>query len=248
MSVTLNLQQCEHIGGHWRGRTRRTFPAISFPRARHLPGVMLTFAVPVCSKITSCFQGHAMTQGIGPKSHLSNREIFSRTLMGYSDPLGGGVGGGRSAPTVFSRGGSLLLLKYLSLPPTLPFVSHPQPPFPTRKMTPCSEITQFPSVLVKLDGRKTAIIDEFDTFVQPTLNPMLSKFAIDLTGITQDQVDAAPLLAAVLPKYASWLESHGLVSSDGAKLCNWAVCTWSDADIGGQLVNELRYEQKHAGE
>ena len=56
-------------------------------------------------------------------------------------------------------------------------------------MVPCSEITQFPSVLVKLDGRKTAIVDEFDTFVQPTLNPMLSKFATELTAITQEQVD-----------------------------------------------------------
>ena len=48
-------------------------------------------------------------------------------------------------------------------------------------MLPVSEITQFPSVLVKLAGRQTVIVSEFDTFVKPTLNPTLSKFATDLT-------------------------------------------------------------------
>jgi hypothetical protein len=36
----------------------------------------------------------------------------------------------------------------------------------TKKVTPISEITQFPSVLVLLDGRKSRRIDEFDTFVR----------------------------------------------------------------------------------
>lgn len=49
--------------------------------------------------------------------------------------------------------------------------------------------------------------------------------------------------AEVLPRYCSWLRRHGLIDSTGAKVGKWSICTWSDADIGGQLVRELR--QKH---
>ena len=58
-----------------------------------------------------------------------------------------------------------------------------------RRMMPCSEITQFPSVLVRLDGRRSHVVDEFDTFVRPTLNPTLTRFSIELTAITQEDVE-----------------------------------------------------------
>ena len=38
---------------------------------------------------------------------------------------------------------------------------------------------------VKLDGRASAAVDEFDTFVRPTLSPVLPAFSTELTGITQ---------------------------------------------------------------
>ena len=111
-----------------------------------------------------------------------------------------------------------------------------------RKMEPCSEITQFPSVLVRLDGHASAAIDEFDTFVRPIYNPLLSAFAVGLTAITQADVDAAPPLAEVLPRYLEWLRGHGLVDASGRRLGSWCVCTWSDADIGGQLSAECRHK------
>merc|ERR1712232_531895 len=59
-----------------------------------------------------------------------------------------------------------------------------------------------------------------------------------------EMVDAAPTLDQVLPKYIEWLKDNGLVAdSNGTKVGTWAVCTWSDADIGGQLVRELRHKQ-----
>ncbi|KAJ1618125.1 ribonuclease H-like domain-containing protein [Pavlovales sp. CCMP2436] len=109
-----------------------------------------------------------------------------------------------------------------------------------RRMEPCSEITQFPSVLVKLAGRATKVIDEFDTFVRPRFNPLLSRFARELTAITQADVDGAPSLEEVIPRYLAWLHSHGLAALDGAKIGHWAFCTWSDADVGTQLATETR--------
>ena len=94
-------------------------------------------------------------------------------------------------------------------------------------------IRQFPSVLVRLSGRASSMVDEFDTFVQPTLNPLLTKFSIDLTAIRQVDVDAAPTIAEAMLRYLDWLRGHGLVDSEGRRLGHWAFCTWTDADIGG---------------
>ena len=99
----------------------------------------------------------------------------------------------------------------------------------TEAMLPVSEITQFPSVLLALRGRESAIVDEFNTYVRPRLNPTLTQFSVQLTGITQEMVDASPILEDVLPKYLEWLQSHGLVSdSTGTRSGHWAFCTWSD--------------------
>jgi inhibitor of KinA sporulation pathway (predicted exonuclease) len=109
-------------------------------------------------------------------------------------------------------------------------------------MLPCSEITQFPSVLVRLAGRASVVVDEFDTFVRPTFNPALSPFAMALTGITQADVDAAPALGDAMRRYMAWLRGHGLVDGAGAKVGSWAICTWTDADIGGQLSKEVAHK------
>ena len=112
-----------------------------------------------------------------------------------------------------------------------------------QKMLPCAEITQFPSVLVRLGRRETcAMIDEFDSYVRPVFNPKLTEFSIQLTAISQADVDAAPQLDTVLPRYLAWLQGHGLVDASGAKIGHWMFCTWSDADIGGQLAAECRHK------
>ena len=112
-----------------------------------------------------------------------------------------------------------------------------------RPMLPVAEITQFPSVLVRLDGRASAAVDEFNSYVRPTLNPVLTAFSIELTAISQATVDAAPPLAAVLAAYLAWLRAHDLVDAAGARTARrWAVCTWSDADVGGQLARECRHK------
>jgi len=43
---------------------------------------------------------------------------------------------------------------------------------------------------VKLDGRTLAVLDEFDLLVKPRINPMLSPYLENLTGITSEAVAA----------------------------------------------------------
>eukprot|EP01114_Cavostelium_apophysatum_P016350 TRINITY_DN4628_c0_g1_i3.p1 TRINITY_DN4628_c0_g1~~TRINITY_DN4628_c0_g1_i3.p1 ORF type:complete len:104 (-),score=11.80 TRINITY_DN4628_c0_g1_i3:98-409(-) len=64
------------------------------------------------------------------------------------------------------------------------------------------EIIEFPSVLVKASSLE--IVTEFQTFVKPTVNPILTKFCTELTGITQDQVEGGMILPTTLVKYNEW--------------------------------------------
>ncbi|KAL7547903.1 hypothetical protein ACHAWF_016793 [Thalassiosira exigua] len=144
-----------------------------------------------------------------------------------------------------------------------------------RKMEPVAEITQFPSVLLRLSENSNCIdddtprchgnasipcdlrrlsdaslrgskrdawcVDFFDSFVRPTLNAQLTAFSVELTGITQDDIDAAPTIDRVIPKYLRWLQSRGLVDGDGNRTGNWCFATWGDVD----LMTTLRLELKH---
>uniref|UniRef100_A0A7S4RGL0 Exonuclease domain-containing protein n=1 Tax=Ditylum brightwellii TaxID=49249 RepID=A0A7S4RGL0_9STRA len=82
----------------------------------------------------------------------------------------------------------------------------------------------------------------FDSYVRPTLNPKLTMFSIELTGITQNTVDSAPTIDAVLIQYVHWLRSHGLVDEKGNRIGNWAFVTWGDCDIMTTLRLELLYK------
>mmetsp|Transcript_30497 Transcript_30497/g.89167 ORF Transcript_30497/g.89167 Transcript_30497/m.89167 type:complete len:628 (-) Transcript_30497:1188-3071(-) len=155
-----------------------------------------------------------------------------------------------------------------------------------RKMEPIAEITQFPSVALKLYEAKTTKTDGecspargpgsvtrpsemlmssyvaadirvpedlrpssaeplprrdahcvsiFDTFVRPTLIPKLTKFSIELTGITQDEVDRAPTIDRVVVEYMKWLRGLGLVDSEGNRVGNWCFTTWGDVDLMSTL-------------
>jgi inhibitor of KinA sporulation pathway (predicted exonuclease) len=62
---------------------------------------------------------------------------------------------------------------------------------------------------------------EFQTFVRPRRLPRLSRFCRELTGITQEDVDAAPTFPEALRLFLEWLEpAEGIV-----------LATWSRYDI-----------------
>jgi len=106
-----------------------------------------------------------------------------------------------------------------------------------------SEIIEFPSVLVRCSF-PPQIIDEFQVFCRPQVNPRLSSFCTELTGIGQETVDKGVRLEEALSRHAEWLRKHGLLARDdgqenGARPSTFAIVTWTDADVGGQLNSEL---------
>lgn len=156
-----------------------------------------------------------------------------------------------------------------------------------RRMEPVAEITQFPSVLMKLFETRNAAeayynsncptenatteaapsftnvelpedlirpfttkirhdalaVAGFDTFVRPTLNPRLTPFSIELTAITQADVDQAPTIDKVIEKYTEWLQRWNLIDKKGQRIGNWCFATWGDGDIMSTLLQELNYKK-----
>ncbi len=88
-----------------------------------------------------------------------------------------------------------------------------------------TEIIEVGAVMVAADSLK--IVDEFSTFVRPVRHPQLTAFCTELTSITQDQVEAAPVFAEVVLSLRDWAD----------KFQGYFFCSWGDYDR-----NQLRRE------
>ena len=89
------------------------------------------------------------------------------------------------------------------------------------------EIIEFPSVLISL--KSLEFIDEFQAFIRPVHNPVLTTFCKNFTSIQQSDVDGAKIFPEVLADHQSWLENHGLGDE------NAIIVTCGDWDLGKML-------------
>ncbi len=80
------------------------------------------------------------------------------------------------------------------------------------------EIIEIGAVLLD-DAYNT--IDEFQTFVKPTLNPILTDFCKQLTHINQIDVDQAPSIKTAFNMLSKWLMQHH----------PFVWCSWGDYDV-----------------
>jgi len=109
-----------------------------------------------------------------------------------------------------------------------------------------NEIIEWPVVLLTWDDRDEGgranllkVIDEFRSFVRPTWKPRLSEFCTSLTGITQDEVDSAPIFSAVLDDFRAFLCRHGLIcSKTGQRLRRFTWATDGPFDIRDFVVKQ----------
>ncbi|MPC19030.1 3'-5' exoribonuclease 1 [Portunus trituberculatus] len=107
------------------------------------------------------------------------------------------------------------------------------------------EIIEFPAQLVST--KRGQIINHFHSFVRPVINPRLTEFCTNLTGITQDKVNFAPTFPEVLKQFEAWLEERGLTSSE----TRMTVLTDGSWDMGRFLYQQcsmcLRDMLNHLG-
>ncbi|AYV85561.1 MAG: exonuclease [Satyrvirus sp.] len=95
------------------------------------------------------------------------------------------------------------------------------------------EVIEFPSVLLKLNSNNEyECVSSFQKFCRPLLNPVVSKFCHELTGITQEQVDSGINFINALNDHKKWLytETSG----------NVVIVTCGFWDLSKMMVAECK--------
>lgn len=72
------------------------------------------------------------------------------------------------------------------------------------------------------------VVDEFNSFIKPVVEPTLSDYCRELTSITQEQVDEAETFAVVFPRFVEWVGSKA------------ALCSWGNYDNNQLLMDCAR--------
>ncbi|XP_046643137.1 ERI1 exoribonuclease 2-like [Daphnia pulicaria] len=98
------------------------------------------------------------------------------------------------------------------------------------------EIIEFPAVLLNCHTGKVEA--EFQSYCRPVINPLLTKYCIKLTGITQNIVDKAPSFHEVLASFEKWLQNKKLGSE-----YSFAILTDGSKDVGHFLKTQCVLSQ-----
>lgn len=77
-----------------------------------------------------------------------------------------------------------------------------------------NEIISFPVSIVDIQNH--CVVDEFHTFIKPTLNPTLTNYCKQLTGIEQSDVDQAPEFKDAIKNFEDYFKDN--LSSDNTLL------------------------------
>jgi 3'-5' exoribonuclease 1 len=81
-----------------------------------------------------------------------------------------------------------------------------------------NETIEIGAVLV---NEQKQMLSEFEQFVKPRINPILSDFCKDLTSITQAQVDVAPYFYEAVGSFQKWITQYG---------AEYLLCSWGFYD------------------
>jgi len=97
------------------------------------------------------------------------------------------------------------------------------------------EIIEFPTLLYNL--RTNEVQAQFHEYVKPVRHPALTEFCTELTGITQNTVDAADTFPGVWLRFQKWLKSSGALESPA----DYAFLTCGNWDLKTMLPEQLAY-------
>ncbi len=81
--------------------------------------------------------------------------------------------------------------------------------------TPLQKMEMIEIGAVMLDGKSYQAVSDFEHFVKPSINPELSDFCINLTGIKQNKINTASDYKTVFGLFLDWIGEGSL------KLCSW---------------------------
>lgn len=81
-----------------------------------------------------------------------------------------------------------------------------------------TEIIEIGAVMVDVENLTPS--SEFQTFIKPVRHPTLTEFCRQLTSISQEQVDAAPIYPEAITQFQGWLANYP----------NFIFGSWGDYD------------------
>uniref|UniRef100_A0A6C0EG83 Exonuclease domain-containing protein n=1 Tax=viral metagenome TaxID=1070528 RepID=A0A6C0EG83_9ZZZZ len=84
-----------------------------------------------------------------------------------------------------------------------------------------NEVIEFPSVMIKVKNGKTERLGEFQEYCLPKNNKKLTKFCTDLTGITQEQVDAGKSFPDVFELHYEWIKK---MTNNNTRYMTFVTC------------------------
>jgi len=102
------------------------------------------------------------------------------------------------------------------------------------------EIIEFPSVLVKISDGIITYISEFQLYCLPKINPILSNYCMQLTGITQEQVNNGVSFAEALQRHLQWLKLNIPDFKNEIKKNNVVIMTFTEMDMENFAVDEFK--------
>jgi ERI1 exoribonuclease 3 len=105
------------------------------------------------------------------------------------------------------------------------------------------EIIEFPGVLLDFRKGKYIVKSVFQRFVRPSMNPKLTGFCTDLTGIIQAQVDNGVTFQEALSDHAAWLKEMMGVEPNELSDNNFLLVTCGDWDIKRMLPIQASVSQ-----
>nr|CAH8873428.1 unnamed protein product [Trichobilharzia regenti] len=97
------------------------------------------------------------------------------------------------------------------------------------------EIIEFPVLMVNSSTFQTEAV--FHQYVRPTVNPELTDFCTELTGIIQAMVEDQSDLPTVLKMFDAFLDENNLKTS----LNKFAFVTCGDWDLKTMLVSQCKH-------
>ncbi|KAK0089820.1 hypothetical protein PV325_005127 [Microctonus aethiopoides] len=100
---------------------------------------------------------------------------------------------------------------------------------------PTPEIIEFPCVAV--NTKNWQIDNVFHKYVKPRINPILSPFCTDLTGIMQETIDNEEHFPMVFEKFQKWLEINGYSNNNSS-----GFVTSGDWDLKVMLPNQCKLD------
>ena len=86
--------------------------------------------------------------------------------------------------------------------------------------TPMGKVTEIIEIGAIRMNRFGEVTGEYNRFVQPILNPLLSPYCKELTSIEQLNVDRAKKFDEVIDEFQDWI---GLFDGDDYLLCSWGA-------------------------